>query len=39
MLEQKYFKNKFQIIKAKYAIVIFLHWTPLSEPLSVLLTP
>jgi hypothetical protein len=29
--------NKVLIIKAKYRILLSLHWTPLLEPLSVLL--
>jgi hypothetical protein len=33
------FNNKFLIIKAKYEMVVYLHWTPLLEPLSVLLPP
>jgi hypothetical protein len=31
------FSNKFLTIKAKYKIAVTLHWTPLLEPLSVLL--
>ena len=30
------FRYKFLIIKAKYKIVVSLHWTPFLEPLSVL---
>jgi hypothetical protein len=29
----------FSIIKAKYYVIVYLHWTPLLEPLSVLLPP
>ena len=39
MLEQKFFYNMFLIIKAKYYVVVSLYWTPLLEPLSVLLPP